>query len=334
MSQEPQDNYSAIYLSSTDTDLPEGFSNDFKKYRSFQDMSGGGNGVLIACNDMNLGRKVAIKKLHSDKASDGHERKRLLREARITAQLQHPNTVPVYELGKTDDGQIYFSMKKIEGEDLFKILCRIARDDEIAKEEYSLDKLLGIIVQASNALAYAHNRGVIHRDVKPENILIGLFGNVYLMDWGVAKVWGMPNDVRVDEVSKTELFERLTGTGKRPGTPLYMSPEQVNDRVVDERTDIFSMGVVLYEVLAIREPFRGRTIDETFDNILNLEPPPPSAVSQHLKVPKALDAICARALRKKPEDRYQNMVEMIRDIRRFREAAMLSADQSASPAGE
>ena len=117
----------------------------------------------------------------------------------MTAQLQHPATVPVYEFGKDDQGQIYFAMKKIEGEGLFKILSRIARGDESTIGTYSLDRLLGILIQASNALAYAHTHGVIHRDVKPENILVGFFGEVHLMDWGVAKIWGRPNDGGVDE---------------------------------------------------------------------------------------------------------------------------------------
>jgi len=326
MSDQKQDLYPGIYLSTTDTGLPEWFTNDFKKYSNFKEMSGGGNGVLMSCKDGNLGRTVAIKKLLPERMADAVQRRRLLREARITAQLAHPNTVPVYEIGKDDEGNIYFAMKKIEGENLFQILCRIAQGDEPTKQHYSLDHLLEILVQASNALAYAHMSGVIHRDVKPENILVGFFGEVYLMDWGVAKVWGMPNEVGVEDVIRTSLKEQLASAGRRPGTPLYMSPEQVRDQPVDERTDIFSMGVVLYELLALREPFKGETINQTFDNIQRQTPPPPSEVSRHLTVPKRLDAICARAMQKKPGDRYQTMLEMIQDIRQFRDEALL-ADQ-------
>lgn len=322
---DPQrDPYPAIYLSTTDTGLPDWFTNDFKKYSNFKQLSGGGNGVLFSCKDSNLGRTVAIKRLTADRKVDAVQRRRLLREARITAQLAHPNTVPVYEIGKDDEGNIYFAMKKIEGENLFNILCRIAQGDQKTKQQYSLDQLLEILLQASNALAYAHTSGVIHRDVKPENILVGFFGEVYLMDWGVAKVWGMPNEVGVDDVIKSNLQERLTNSGRRPGTPLYMSPEQVQDKPVDERTDIFSMGVVLYELLALQEPFKGETIKQTFDNILHYTPPPPSQVSQHLTVPKKLDAICARAMQKEPGQRYQSMLEMIREIRQFRDQAMLA----------
>ena len=322
MTEKPKESYPAIFLSSTDAGLPDWFSNDFKKYSGFQDIAGGGGGALKSCNDANLGRKVAIKTLLPGTENVIRDRRRLLREARITAQLAHPNTVPVYEIGKTDEGEIYFSMKKVEGEDLYKIMVGIARGSEREKTEFTLDRFLSILIQACNALSYAHTRGVIHRDIKPENILVGLFGEVYLMDWGVAKVWGMPNETREDEVTSKELRDREGETNSRPGTPLYMSPEQVRDQPVDERSDIFSMGVVLYEVLALREPFRGRSIRETFENVLIEEPPPPSTLSKHFKVPPALDAICAKAMQKKPSNRYQSMREMVADIRRFRDEAI------------
>mgnify|MGYP002623493057 CR=1 FL=1 len=322
MAKIPQTSRPSIFLSDTDPGLDEAFSNGYEKYKGFQEMAGGGAGILLSSYDNNLRRKVAIKKLKAGQQDNSREQQRLIREARITAQLSHPNTVPVYEMGIADDGEIYFAMKKIEGSNLFQILCRIAQGEEDAKQEFTLYRLLSILIQASNALAYAHARGVIHRDVKPENVLVGLFGEVYMMDWGVAKVWGMPNEGGEADFTKEDVMNRLTASGKRPGTPLYMSPEQVQDRPIDERTDIFSMGVVLYETLALREPFRGARIKDTFGNILNDEPPPPSTVSQHLKVPKRLDEICAKAMQKKPGDRYQSMLAFVKDIREFREAAM------------
>jgi len=311
-----------IFLSDTDPSLGEGFSNGFAKYTKFKTLAEAGNGVLFSSYDENLRRIVAIKKLKPDQLENFREQRRLIREARITAQLSHPNTVPVYEMGLAEDGEIYFAMKRVEGENLFKILCRIARGEEAPKREFTLYRLLSVLIHASNALAYAHARGVIHRDVKPENILVGMFGEVYMMDWGVAKVWGMPNEGGEVDFTRDDVMNRLTSSGKRPGTPLYMSPEQVLDKPVDERTDIFSMGVVLYETLALREPFRGARIRDTFDNILHETPPPPSTISKHLKVPKRLDKICARAMQKKPSDRYQSMLDFVQDIRDFREEAM------------
>jgi serine/threonine protein kinase len=308
------DPYPDIVLSGTDREIAAEFSNGFEKYQNFRPIGGGGNGLLIACYDSNLGRHVVLKRLADEVAHDPRERRRLLREARVTAQLQHPNTVPVYELGTDDKGNLYFSMKKIEGENLFRILGRIAQKHQDTVEGFPLDRLLGIIVQACNALAYAHAHGVIHRDVKPENIMVGLFNEVLLMDWGVAKVWGKPDEFGSSGTKPPA--QRLTAIGQRPGTPLYMSPEQVrNERQIDERTDVFSMGVVLYELLALREPFRGRSVRETFENIVSAPPVPPSEIARHFNFDRRLDDVCLKAMNKKPADRFQSMHSMIEAIR-------------------
>ncbi len=313
------DQYPGIFLSTTDAALPEWFSNDYQKYANFHPMQQGGKGLLFACDDLNLGRAVAIKTLPAGEETCPHEIRRLLREARITAQLAHPNTIPVYEIGKTCEGQIYFAMKKVQGENLFEVLIRIARGDEQTKEKYPLDRLLDILQQVCHALFYAHNHGVIHRDIKPENILVGIFGEVYLMDWGVAKVWGMPNDEGDDLQPDAETPAHITLAGRRPGTPLYMSPEQVRGNPpVDERSDIFSIGVLLYEILAQREPFRGPTLKETFANILNTMPEPPSQICPERCIAKELDAICMKAIAKRPQDRFSNVHQIIDEIERFR----------------
>ena len=322
MADQPKDAYPSIYVSTTDPDLPEWFTNDFPKYANFQDAGSGGGGVLNVCYDNNLCRSVIVKRLPNSQTADPRQRRRLLREARVTAQLQHPNTVPVYEIGKDENGNLYFSMKKIEGENFFKILGRIAQLEPETTQAFPLSRLLGIIIQASNALGYAHAHGVIHRDVKPENIMVGLFNEVTLMDWGVAKVWGLPDEFEEDD--SDYVFERLTKTGQRPGTPLYMSPEQVNNNsIVDERTDIFSMGVVMYEMLALREPFRGHNIKETFKNINELTPPPPSKISKYFTAPSELDDIIYKAIAKDPVVRYQSIQGMIDDIRNVRNQGLL-----------
>ena len=319
-----KDNYPSIFLSATDAELPPDFVNDFSKYTFMGPMVGGGSGELLAYRDNCLGRNVAIKKLKADSLEDARERRRLLREARITAQLGHPNTVPVYELGRDSDGNLYFAMKKIEGEDLFRVLSKIARGDVETAKRHNLDSLLEILIQAGNAVAFAHAHGVIHRDLKPENILVGMYGAVYVMDWGIAKVWGMPNETFVEDfkVEKEMIHQRLTISGQRPGTPLYMSPEQVRNEHIDERSDIFSMGIVLYELLALKEPFRGRNVDETFEKILTHEPPAPSSIAKKHRFPIQFDAICAKAFAKEPAKRYQNMNEMIRDIKNVRSDAL------------
>jgi serine/threonine protein kinase len=187
------------------------------------------------------------------------------------------------------------------------------------------------MIDVSKALRQAHQRGLIHRDLKPENILIGSYGEVFVIDWGVAKVWGHADDnepidrsilrpTSLDPQDEAESdpsqLQTLTSGGQRPGTPLYMSPEQVEGRrSIDERTDIFSVGVVLYELMAFCEPFKGRTVDQTFDNILNKQLPPPSERAPQQPIPSAADTIVMKALQKHPGQRYQSMREMIAAMR-------------------
>ena len=318
----------SIILSGTDPDLPRDIPQGLARYTGFREMARGGTGVLRSCFDPVTGRTVAVKSLLPETRNDRRERRRLLREARVTAQLQHPNTVPVYDIGVDLEFGVYFVMKRISGENLFEILKRIARGDERTIADYPLARLLEILADAFQALSYAHVRGVIHRDVKPENIWVGNFGEVILLDWGVAKVWGHADDN--EPINRSTLSAKddesrqlatLTGGGQRPGTPLYMSPEQVDgNRGLDERSDVFSAGVCLYESLAIREPFRGATIDETFDNIKNKEVVPPSQRSPERGIPKEADQVVMRAIQKRPADRYQFMREMIADMRRVQQA--------------
>lgn len=314
---------SPIVLSATDTDLPRNIPAGIDRYTGFRDMAPGGCARLQSCFDRVTGRTVVIKSLMPQAMLDRRERRRLLREARITAQLQHPNTVPVYDIGEDDRQGIYFVMKRISGENLFEILKRIARGDEATAAAFPVSRRLEIIADACQALAYAHARGVIHRDVKPENIWVGNFGEVILLDWGVAKVWGAADDdAPVRQSTLTPLTGKpdenlsLTNPDQRPGTPLYMSPEQVRgNRSLDERTDVFSAGVSLYEVLAICEPFKGKTIDETFSNIKTREIPPPSQRAPDRGIPVDADKIVIKAIQKSPGDRYQSMRQMIAKIR-------------------
>lgn len=314
-----------IILSSTDPDLPKQPAVGLAKYCNFKPMSRGANAQLRSCWDPVIGRTIAVKSLLPTAIFDRTERRRFLREARVTAQLQHPNTVPVYEIGDDPKEGLYFTMKRISGENFFEILKRLAQSDPETQLAFPVRRRLQIVIDACQALRYAHTRGVIHRDVKPENIWVGNFGEVILLDWGVAKVWGhsdheepiRQSTLRTplhEEGEKTQL-RTLTVGGQRPGTPLYMSPEQVSGkRTIDERSDIFSMGVVLYEMMAIREPFRGRSVDETFDNILHKSPVPPSQRSPDRHVPPELERITMKALQKNPGERQQSMSELIKEL--------------------
>jgi len=242
----------AIILSGTDPDLPRRPPVGHARYTGLREMARGGNAQLKSGFDSVIGRTVAIKMLLPEQQTNAEERRRLLREARVTAQLQHPNTVPVYEIGDDDFWGVYFTMKRISGENFFEALKRIARKDEPTMRAFPISRRLETVLQICQALAYAHARGVIHRDVKPENIWVGNFGEVVLLDWGVAKVWGHPDDnqplrqstLAVDPNKESEAqLMTLTAGGQRPGTPLYMSPEQVDGSVASTSAAICSASV-------------------------------------------------------------------------------------------
>lgn len=320
-SRPPEDNYPPIDARDTDRELSKYFSNSITRYSDFAPLGQGGAAELSTCRDNNLGRVVVMKTLHKQIAKNPYWKARFLREARVTAQLQHPNTVPVYEIGHDRQQQLYFTMKKVEGETLRDILENQIAGNQEALRVYNLDRLLGVIIQVCNALSYAHAHGVVHRDIKPENILIGTFGEVILLDWGVAKVWAMEEEDREQGI---EAHEQLTDVGQRPGTPLYMSPEQVRGggEEIDARTDVYSMGVVLYEILTLKEPHRGDNINETFDMILNEETIPPEKRTPSRPIPARLSAISMRALEKDPAHRFQSMQELIDALREFRSLAI------------
>ena len=312
-----KDGYQSIYLFYTDVDLPPDFENGYSKYQRFRKLTTSGKGELQTCFDESLGRTVVYKSLRPDLADNVRERRRFLREARIAAQLQHPNTVPVYEIGRDPQGSLYYTMKRVVGRNLFEILVSLYRQDADTVGAFPFDRLLDILIQACDALAYAHAHGVIHRDIKPENILVGQFGEVMLLDWGIAKVWGMPNEDRDAEVAMSDA--ELTAPGERPGTPLYMSPEQVlGNRYLDERTDVYSVGVVLYEMLTFSLPFQGRTLRASFEKIVSAKLEPPRTRAPGRQIPPAMEAICLKAMARSPHDRYQSIREMAHQIQDYR----------------
>ncbi len=317
------DAYPHIYVNDTDVDFPFHQTIGFGRYSDFKPLAVGGSAQLRTCRDKNLGRTVVMKTLHPHLANDQYMQSRFLREARVTAQLQHPVTVPVYDLGRDLEDRLYFTMKNVEGDTVRSIIERQAAGDGQAIEQFDLERMLGVLVQVCSGLSYAHAHGVVHRDVKPENILVGAFGEAVLLDWGVAKVWAMDGDE-----AETRMMEHqvLTDVNQRPGTPLYMSPEQVRGGGddIDARTDVYSAGAVLYEILTLTEPLRGKQVQETFNKIVSEMPPQPRDRAPQRHIPAELADICMRALAKKPEDRFQTMQAMIDAIRDFRGRALES----------
>lgn len=306
-------------LEITDKELPRHIVNGYMRYDDFSKFAEGGTALLEECIDKNLGRRVVMKRLHPHILEDDTERKRFLREARVTALIQHPGTVPVYEIGRDRQGAIYFTMKKVEGDSLREIMLGIVARDKYFKSRFALKDLIEILAQVGQAVAFAHSRGVVHRDLKPANILVGGFGEVMILDWGLAKVLGEPESIHGDLPERDHVGLELTRAGKRAGTPLYMSPEQAegdNDHI-DGHSDIYSLGSILYEVLTHENLVWGTDKDEVLDKILHQDPVPPRKRAPQRHIPPILDSICMRAIQKKPEDRYDSLLDMVEDLRAY-----------------
>ena len=301
-----QADYPKLYLEQTDKDLAKSLHPNLR-YAYFKTIAKGGKSLIQSCKDLHLGRVVCHKSLLPEFANDPIEQKRLLREARVSAMLQHPNTMPTYEVGRDNHGNCYFTMKLVHGYTFREIIDY--------RERYDVTQLVNIIIQVGHALQYAHTHGVVHRDVKPENILVGPFGEVLLLDWGLAKVRseeGAPSDI--DDMSSESLTEDPTMTGfqKLQGTIAYMSPEQIKKAPnIDGRTDIYSLGVVLYEALTGGKPSLGDTIDKIKASTLNDIPIIPSEIST-TPISQVLDDIVMQCLAKDANKRMQSVGELIR----------------------
>jgi serine/threonine-protein kinase len=308
-----------ITLSETDRDLPKHVKNGFMRYRDFQPLTQGGEAILRTCIDENLGRTVVMKTLQPQFQNLETYQKRFLREARVTAQIPHPATIPVYELSRDSEGNAYFTMKKLKGRDLSDILDKIAEGDKATIDKYSVENLINVLLHCSQCLAFAHNQGVVHRDMKPANIMIGDYGEIMVMDWGLAKVWDMDDNDDVDRLIRSgqqTMSGRLTGRGDVQGTPFYMSPEQaVETGDVDERTDIYNMGIILFEVLTGESYMSGKNFKEIKRKLLEDPVREPIQVAPKKTISRELNAICVKAMKRTPGDRYQKMSDFSDDLR-------------------
>ncbi|TVZ37295.1 serine/threonine-protein kinase [Alteromonadaceae bacterium 2753L.S.0a.02] len=306
----PQQNVkdTRLYIEDTDEPLPETL-NPRTRYAFFSEIAKGGKSLIKSCRDLHLRRTVCYKTLRPEFVDDPVETKRLLREARISASLQHPNTIPTYELGRDNRGNYYFTMKLVHGYTLREVLNY--------RERYDLTQLMDVIVQVARALGYAHTKGVVHRDIKPENILIGPYGEVLLLDWGLAKVWHKDANQVDDEaaIEEADAEPGMTGQGKLQGTVMYMSPEQIDrDPGINSRSDIYSLGSVLYEVLTGVTPFRGEIVQSLLGQIRNDMPEHPGSIAKG-RVPKALANLTMRCLQKDPTHRPATAEDIVRVLR-------------------
>lgn len=320
-----------INIAETDAPMPRQWLSGSLKYTDFMPLTEGGTAELQTCLDKNLHRTVVYKTLHEHLQSSELETARFLREARVTAMIPHPGTVPVYELGRDRAGVMFFTMKKLEGQDLRSILLAISAKDRAVIEAFPLATLVDVLIQASQTVSYAHKQGVIHRDLKPANILVGAFGEVTVLDWGLAKVKGEQPSPEVEEAvfkeatGKKAVSLELTQPGKRYGTPLYMSPEQARgDADLDERTDVYNLGSILYEYLTAKNLVWGNDVEEVLAQVLERPTPIPHEVAPNREVPPELEAICLKALQKDPGDRYASVNALVQDLTAYRTGRPIS----------
>ena len=302
---EPPKGYAGIFLEETDKELPRKLNSN-TRYAFFQTVAKGGKSLIKSCKDLHLARIIAYKTLRPEFANDPVEQKRLLREARVSAMLQHPNTVPTYELGRDNQGNYYFTMKYVHGYTLREILN--------FRDRYDLTQLIDVLVQIGHALEYAHSHGVAHRDLKPENILVGPYGEVVLLDWGLAKVWSRdgPEIEEAVESATAVTDQTMTGHAQLQGTVCYMSPEQVRkDPNISYQTDIYSLGAVLYEILTGQTPFTGDKVHEVVTQVLEQTPCAPSEATE-MRVPKLLEQLAMKCLAKDPQARVATIADMVR----------------------
>ena len=284
------------------------------RYEVVREFARGGLGSVTLARDRALDRPVALKQLLRATATN---RARFLREIKFTARLQHPGIVPIYEAGNWSDGEPFYAMKMVHG----RTLAEAARQAATLEERLAL---LPHIQAVADAIAYAHDQRIIHRDIKPHNIIVGDFGETVIIDWGAAKDLRAPTSDPTEEVMSTRVTD-LTVIGAIVGTPAYMPPEQADGDVLDERADVYALGATLYHVLAGAAPFRGGAATTIAELRRQQEPRP--ILEEVPGVPLDLAAIVTKAMARRREDRYPSAKELARDLQRFTTGQLIGARQ-------
>jgi serine/threonine protein kinase/WD40 repeat protein len=327
----------------------------------------GGMGAVYRAKQMALGREVAVKVMTAQ-AESAEMAERFRREALVLGRLEHPNIVPIHDLGTDADGQLFYTMKLVKGRTLQHILNDLRLEHPEALREHRLPALLTIFCKVCDAIGFAHSQGIIHRDLKPENVMVGEFGEVLVMDWGLAKIQDYGTRRQGDAESPDadiSLSHRLmvspsqTVAGAVMGTPQYMSPEQAWGQIdeLDACSDIFSLGGILYAILTLRPPVEGTTLDEVLDKVRTGAITAPTAFGAvtaskgvqakkgvvleakkitplpHIaggRVPAALSAVAMKALRVEKADRYQSVADLSADIEKYQGGFATSAEQAGA----
>ncbi len=290
---------------------------------------GGMKGVLLVY-DRDTSREVAMAIMPDFRERPQSDLERFVREAKLTAGLEHPNIVPVHDIGIDTTGSPYFTMKFLHGQSLASALRKVQKGDPEAVTRFGLVRLLQIFIRICNAIEFAHSQGVCHLDLKPENVNLGDFGEVLVLDWGLARSLRSPAEggaVSPDRAAPVT-------PGQVKGTPGYMSPEQIRaseDFPVDIRADVYALGAILYAMLALANPLARLPVEEVLRRTVTGEVPPPSEVAPEGRyVPAALEAICQKAMAPLAGNRYANVAELREDIVAFQTGYVPKAE-NASP---
>lgn len=282
------------------------------RYRWLSTLGEGGQGRVELVFDRDLGRQVALKTLHPSKGEERH----LLEfycEARITGQLEHPNIMPVYDAGQLPDGRLYYTMRRMPGENLHNVLSRLRRGDGETLRTWGLADLVRVLREAAMGVGYAHDHDVLHRDLKPANILLGGHGEVLVVDWGIARFAPREDGVGVTDSIRRRLWSESRDPRRERvrGSPPYMAPEQIkHPDQVSAAADVFCLGVILYEILTRFPPFTGEDVEAVVESLCHERPMSPRERAPELTVPPELEEICLRALEKFPGHRFRSATEL------------------------
>lgn len=292
------------------------------KYKFRKSLGQGGMKVVIQVKDRDTTRNIAMAMLPDAQSRPKQDILRFIEEARITASLEHPNIVPVHDIGVDNYGSPYFTMKLIRGENLAAVLRKLHDRNPAYLERYTLDKLLRVFVKVCNGVAFAHSKGVLHLDLKPENIQLGDYGEVILMDWGLAKLVSLPEKDAPDKPEDDPLPQYSagrTGDGIRKGTPGYMAPEQAagKNSLKSFRTDIYALGAILYSILTFSNPLEGNDLKQLLVKTIRGEIVPPSQRAPDNFIPASLEAVVRKAMSVAPADRYATAKEIRNEVLAF-----------------
>jgi eukaryotic-like serine/threonine-protein kinase len=297
------------------------------RYRKVRDHAKGGLGIVFVAHDEELRREVALKEIKPEFADNLASQSRFLREAEITGGLEHPGIVPVYGLGAYEDGRPFYAMRFIKGDSLKDAITAFHADETLKRDPgartLALQKLLRRFLDVCNAIAYAHSRGVLHRDLKPDNVMVGRYGETLVVDWGLAKAVGRSSDDGYGQLPESTFVTTSSSNsaetlpGSVIGTPAYMSPEQAAGRpdLLGPASDVYSLGATLYTLLTGRVPIADKDISEILRKVERGELPRPREASPWLD--PALEAITLKAMATRPDDRYASPRTLADDLERW-----------------